>query len=98
MTEYKESQIYLKGKNKTDDIDKIEKSDDGHKYYVTFKNGNVYLYSNVDNATYEDVRNSESIGKALHKEVFGVFKYQKLNNKVSVKYPERLIKRKNPIT
>ena len=66
--------------------------------YVTFKNGNVYLYSNVDNATYEDVRNSESIGKALHKEVFGVFKYQKLNNKVSVKYPERLIKRKNSIT
>lgn len=48
MTEYKESQIYLKGKNKTDDIDKIEKSDDGHKYYVTFKNGKRYSY-NSDN-------------------------------------------------
>ena len=45
---------------------------------VTFKNGTIYLYSNVDNATYEDVRNSNSIGKALHKEVFGVFKYEKL--------------------
>ena len=65
--------------------------------YVTFKNGTIYLYNNVDHATYEDVRNSESIGKALHKEVFGVFKYQKLNNKVSVKYPERLIKRKTSL-
>lgn len=46
--------------------------------YVTFKNGTIYLYNNVDYATYEDVRNSDSIGKALHKEVFGVFKYQKL--------------------
>lgn len=46
--------------------------------YVTFKNGTIYLYSDVDNATYEDVRNSNSIGKALHKEVFGVFKYEKL--------------------
>jgi hypothetical protein len=46
--------------------------------YVTFKNGTIYLYNNVDYATYEDVRNSNSIGKALHKEVFGVFKYEKL--------------------
>ena len=46
--------------------------------YVTFKNGTIYLYNNVDHATYEDVRNSNSIGKALHKEVFGVFKYEKL--------------------
>ena len=45
---------------------------------VTFKNGTIYLYNNVDHATYEDIRNSDSIGKALHKEVFGVFKYQKL--------------------
>ena len=65
--------------------------------YVTFKNRAIYLYKNVDAATYEDVRNSESIGKALHKEVFGVFKYQKLNNKVSVKYPKRLIKRKTSL-
>ena len=46
--------------------------------YITFKNGTIYLYNNVDHATYEDVRNSNSIGKALHKEVFGVFKYEKL--------------------
>ena len=46
--------------------------------YVTFSNGTIYRYSNVDSATYEDVRNSDSIGKALHKEVFGVFKYEKL--------------------
>tara|TARA_X000001388_G_scaffold72167_1_gene62535 strand:- start:101 stop:325 length:225 start_codon:yes stop_codon:yes gene_type:complete len=46
--------------------------------YVTFKNGTIYLYNNVDHTTYEDVRNSNSIGKALHKEVFGVFKYEKL--------------------
>ena len=46
--------------------------------YVTFKNRAIYLYKDVDAATYEDVRNSESIGKALHKEIFGVFKYQKL--------------------
>lgn len=46
--------------------------------YVTFKNGTIYLYNNVDPATYEDVRNSDSIGKALHKEVFGIFKYEKL--------------------
>lgn len=65
--------------------------------YVTFKNRAIYLYKNVDAATYEDVRNSDSIGKALHKEVFGVFKYEKLDNRVSVKYPERLIKRKTPL-
>jgi hypothetical protein len=46
--------------------------------YVTFKNGTIYLYNNVDYTTYEDVRNSNSIGKALHKEVFGVFKYEKV--------------------
>ena len=46
--------------------------------YVTFKNGTLYLYNDVDRATFEDVRDSESIGKALHKEIFGVFKYQKL--------------------
>ena len=46
--------------------------------YVTFKNGTIYLYNNVDHVTYEDVRNSNPIGKALHKEVFGIFKYEKL--------------------
>lgn len=62
--------------------------------YVTFKNRAIYLYKDVDAATYEDVRNSESIGKALHKEIFGVFKYERLDKEVSVKYPKRLIKRK----
>jgi len=46
--------------------------------YVTFKNGTLYLYNNVDRATFEDVRDSESIGKALHSKIFGVFKYEKV--------------------
>ena len=38
-----------------------------------------FMSTNVFNiATYEDVRNPNSIGTALHKEVFGVFKYEKL--------------------
>ncbi len=45
---------------------------------VTFKNGTLYLYSDVDRATFEDVRDSESIGKALHSKIFGVFKYKKV--------------------
>ena len=48
MTEYKKSQIYLKGENRTDDVVHIEKSDDGQKYYITFKNGKRYSY-NADN-------------------------------------------------
>jgi hypothetical protein len=46
--------------------------------YVTFKNGTLYLYNDVDRATFEDVRDSESIGKALHSKIFGVFKYEKV--------------------
>lgn len=46
--------------------------------YVTFKNGTLYCYSDVDIATYDTVRRSESIGKALHKEIFKVYKYRKL--------------------
>jgi len=46
--------------------------------YVTFKSGTIYLYSNVDHETYEDVRSSDSIGKALHSKIFGVFKYEKV--------------------
>lgn len=45
MTECKESQIYLKGENRTDDVVQIEKSNDGKKYYITFKNGKRYPYS-----------------------------------------------------
>jgi hypothetical protein len=46
--------------------------------YVTFKNGTLYLYNDVDRSTFEDVRDSESIGKALHSKIFGVFKYEKV--------------------
>ena len=44
MTKDKETQIYLKGKNKTDDILEIEESDCGNKYHITFKNGAKYSY------------------------------------------------------
>jgi hypothetical protein len=46
--------------------------------YVTFKNGTLYLYNDVDRSTFEDVRDSDSIGKALHSKIFGVFKYEKV--------------------
>ena len=51
---------------------------DTKNLYVTFSNGTIYRYSNVDSETYQDVRNSDSIGKALHKKIFNVYEYRKI--------------------
>jgi len=45
LTKHKKPQIYLKGKNRTDDILHFEKSSDGQKYDITFKNGIIYSYN-----------------------------------------------------
>jgi superfamily I DNA and/or RNA helicase len=61
LTEYKKSQIYLKGKNRTDDIDQIKKSDDGQKYHVIFRNGKRYSY-NPDNVKIDEPDLEDGIG------------------------------------
>ena len=59
-------------------VDTISYYNDSQKLIVNFKNNRVYVYKNVDNGTFEDIRNSDSIGRALHNKVFNVFKYQEL--------------------
>lgn len=59
-------------------VDTASYYNDSKKLIVNFKNGRVYAYNKVDNATFEDVRNSDSTGRALHNKVFGVFKYEEL--------------------
>ena len=59
-------------------IDTASYYNDSKKLIVNFKNGRVYVYKNVDEGTFEDVRNANSTGRALHSKVFDVFKYQEL--------------------
>jgi hypothetical protein len=59
-------------------VDTVSYYNNSKKLIVNFKNGRVYLYDNVDEGTFEDVRKSDSTGRALHNKVFGVFKYQQL--------------------
>ena len=59
-------------------VDTVSYYNNSKKLIVNFKNGRVYLYDNVDEGTFDDVRSSDSTGRALHNKVFGVFKYQQL--------------------
>lgn len=59
-------------------VDTASYYNDSKKLIVNFKNGRVYVYKNVDENTFEDVRNADSTGRALHNKVFDVFKYEEL--------------------
>lgn len=59
-------------------VDTVSYYNDSQKLIVNFKNGRLYVYKNVDEGTFEDVRLSNSTGCALHNKVFGVFKYEEL--------------------
>jgi len=59
-------------------VDTVSYYNDSQKLIVNFKNGRLYVYKNVDESTFEDVRFSNSTGRALHNKVFGVFKYEEL--------------------
>lgn len=59
-------------------VDTVSYYNDSRKLLVNFKSGRLYVYKDVDEATFEDVRLSNSTGRALHNKVFDVFKYQEL--------------------
>tara|TARA_X000001388_G_C2135331_1_gene86603 strand:+ start:67 stop:288 length:222 start_codon:yes stop_codon:yes gene_type:complete len=59
-------------------VNTVSYYNDLKKLIVNFKNGRLYVYKNVDEGTFEDVRLSNSTGRALHNKVFGIFAYEEL--------------------
>ena len=54
-------------------VDTVSYYNDSEKLIVNFKNGRLYVYKNVDEGTFEDVRLSNSTGRALHNKVLRSF-------------------------
>ena len=81
-------------KTQSSNVASVAYCDDLKKAFVSFKNGGLYEYSDVDKEDYESLRDAESVGRHLSKIFLKKgFEYAKLENtelKCGVLTPEVL--------
>lgn len=59
-------------------VNSIQYFNHSESLYAIFKNNTIYCYDNVKPETFERIRSSDSIGKALHNEVFKICSFTKI--------------------
>lgn len=65
--------IYVDSSN----LEQIGYDSESSELHVTFKNGNTYVYLNVPEAVFEDMKFADSKGSFLNRVVKGSYEFEK---------------------
>lgn len=73
--------LYL-SENESNNISKIEYDNSTQSLLIVFRNDAEYLYSDIPESVFLDMKNSESKGSYLHNHIKGKYRYSRVNSPI----------------